>query len=247
MNNAAENIERALTTSILRGEFSVGARLPTVRELAIRFEVNPSTVHRALKGLETTRLVTARRGSGVVINDPHLVSDLSLIPAWIEALLDKPNQAAKFLAELLQMRRLVAADLAAVNREKLLKRKNDFLPLMQSAEQIDKNDIDAMRKADFDIMTLMLSIVGNTVGQLSINIMPQVFQRIPEVEQACYYWAQNNPSLPLRIIDLLQSETDPWSLRKKMDMEFSVVDQTSVKRFKYLLNRRLKKLPPKGR
>ena len=87
--NTAARIERSLTTAVLRGEFATGARLPTVRALAKTFDVNPATVQRALAGLEHSGLVTAHQGSGIVVNDPELSGDVSLMPAWLEALADQ--------------------------------------------------------------------------------------------------------------------------------------------------------------
>jgi DNA-binding FadR family transcriptional regulator len=240
MKNRAESVERRLTTAILRGEYAVGARLPTVRELAVQFEVNPSTVHRALKGLEATRLVTPRRGSGVVINDPNFVSDLSLMPAWIEALIDQPDKAAKLLEELLQVRRLVAADLSVKNREKIIKQASQFIALAEVAHAVPKDDIRSLRRADVAIMQFLRKTVGHTVGQLVMNILPQICERVPEVEEACYYWAQKNNSFFFDLFAAIQSISDEDLLRKKIEGILLEIDTVSVKRFEFLLGRRKK-------
>jgi len=240
MKNMAESIERRLTTAILRGEYVVGARLPTVRELAIQFKVNPSTVHRALKGLEATRLISPRRGSGVVVNDPNLVSDLSLMPAWIEALSDQPSKAAKLLEELLQVRRLVAADLSVRCRGKIIKQASQLNALAEVAHAVPKNDIRSLRKADIAIMQFLRETIGHTVGQLVMNVMPQIYKRVPEVEEACYYWAQKNNTFFFDLFDAIESISDEDLLRKRIEEVFLEVDTVSVKRFKWLLARRQK-------
>jgi DNA-binding GntR family transcriptional regulator len=105
--NRAEQIVRTLTVAILRGEYAVGSRLPTVRALALQFNVNPATIQRSRSRLEATGLVVARQGSGTEVRDPVLAGDLSLVPAWLEALCEQPARAAQVLGEFLEVRRLV--------------------------------------------------------------------------------------------------------------------------------------------
>ncbi|MEA4987554.1 MAG: GntR family transcriptional regulator [Anaerovorax sp.] len=49
---------------IVSGELKAGSKLESVRDLAIRFEVNPNTMQRALTELERDGLVYAERTSG---------------------------------------------------------------------------------------------------------------------------------------------------------------------------------------
>lgn len=115
--NAPERIARIITRDILRGVHTPGSRLPTLRELASEFRVNPSTMQRALARLEAQGLVTARQGSGLRINDPRAVGDTSLIPDWFAVLMeDRPAEAVALLADVLEMRRLLAARLMGRHR-----------------------------------------------------------------------------------------------------------------------------------
>lgn len=54
---------------IVSGELAVGARLPSVRELAADAGVNPNTMQRALSELERAGLVYANRTSGRFITE----------------------------------------------------------------------------------------------------------------------------------------------------------------------------------
>ncbi|MBR0597400.1 GntR family transcriptional regulator [Sinanaerobacter chloroacetimidivorans] len=49
---------------IVSGELQAGSKLESVRDLAIRFEVNPNTMQRALTELERGGLVYAERTTG---------------------------------------------------------------------------------------------------------------------------------------------------------------------------------------
>ncbi|MCK5804599.1 MAG: PLP-dependent aminotransferase family protein [Lentisphaeria bacterium] len=53
-----------LEDEILRGMYSPGARLPTTRELAVRFSTTPVTVGRALRELRDRHRIVSRVGSG---------------------------------------------------------------------------------------------------------------------------------------------------------------------------------------
>ena len=46
-----------LRTAIVSGEYPPGARLPSVRELAIKAQVNPNTMQRALQQVEDEGLI----------------------------------------------------------------------------------------------------------------------------------------------------------------------------------------------
>ena len=119
--NAPARIAREIARDILRGVHPAGSRLPTLRQLAAQFGVNPSTMQRALARLEAQGLVTARQGSGLRINDPRVFGDTSLIPDWFAVLIeDRPAEALAMLTDVLEMRRLLASRLVHRNRPAVL-------------------------------------------------------------------------------------------------------------------------------
>ncbi|HCC35526.1 MAG TPA: GntR family transcriptional regulator [Ruminococcaceae bacterium] len=50
--------------NIIRGEWRAGEKMPPVRDLAVKFGVNPNTVQRALSELEREGLVYSERTAG---------------------------------------------------------------------------------------------------------------------------------------------------------------------------------------
>ena len=65
-----------LKLCIISGEFELGQRLPSVRELANLTKVNPNTMQRALAELETLGLVITERTSGkFVTTDGELIEN----------------------------------------------------------------------------------------------------------------------------------------------------------------------------
>ena len=65
----------ALRRAIVSGDFGPGARLPSVRELAMQAKVNPNTMQRALAQLEAEGLIYTERTNGKFVSQsPELIS-----------------------------------------------------------------------------------------------------------------------------------------------------------------------------
>jgi DNA-binding transcriptional regulator YhcF (GntR family) len=62
---------------ILKGEYSAGGKLPSVRELASEASVNPNTMQRALSELERENLLKSNRTSGrYITEDEELIQQM---------------------------------------------------------------------------------------------------------------------------------------------------------------------------
>ncbi len=63
--------------SIANGTWPIGGRVDTVRDLAIRYQVNPNTVQRSLAELERENLVFSERTSGrYITSDEGVVREI---------------------------------------------------------------------------------------------------------------------------------------------------------------------------
>lgn len=63
-----ERIEFALMAAISSGRISADEQFPSVRDLAVQFEVNPNTITKALRSLELREMIYSRRGMGVFVH-----------------------------------------------------------------------------------------------------------------------------------------------------------------------------------
>ena len=62
---------------LISGTFKSGEKLPSVREFATTFKVNPNTMQKALAELESMRLIYTERTNGkYVTNDTKLIAKL---------------------------------------------------------------------------------------------------------------------------------------------------------------------------
>ncbi len=62
-------IEEALKGQIARGSLPPGSKMPSIRDLAMQYKVNPNTVQRAYSNLETMGILFTRRGQGTFVAD----------------------------------------------------------------------------------------------------------------------------------------------------------------------------------
>ena len=70
-------IMNSVKEAIAAGEISPSERIPSVRELAQDFEVNPNTMQRALNELEREGLLVSERTAGrFVTDDKDLIEEL---------------------------------------------------------------------------------------------------------------------------------------------------------------------------
>ncbi|WP_091273543.1 GntR family transcriptional regulator [Alteribacillus persepolensis] len=60
---------------IIRGELKTGEKLPSVRETAVEFGVNPNTVSRTYSEMERDGVVETKRGQGTFVTDNQAVLD----------------------------------------------------------------------------------------------------------------------------------------------------------------------------
>lgn len=55
--------------NILKGKWEVGARIPSVREMAVQLEVNPNTVARTYNYLQEKDIIYNKRGIGYFVTE----------------------------------------------------------------------------------------------------------------------------------------------------------------------------------
>ena len=62
---------------LISGVFKCGEKLPSVRDFAVTFKVNPNTMQKALSELESMKLIYTERTNGkYVTNDPKVIEKL---------------------------------------------------------------------------------------------------------------------------------------------------------------------------
>lgn len=82
-------IKELLQRRIRSGEYSVGARLPSERELAERFAVSRMTARQALRALALEGLTYSRVGKGTFVSVPKINQELRVLSSFSEDMLQR--------------------------------------------------------------------------------------------------------------------------------------------------------------
>lgn len=225
--SAPERIERDLTRAILGGRFAPGSHLPTVRDLARAHGVNPSTIQRALARLERRGLVTARQGSGLLVNDPAQVGDVTLLADWLAVTADDPDRAAAILADVLDLRRVLAARLLARHRLEVL---DALATLVAGAAELLAVPADDVWVADLEFARTVVRATGSTVASSLLNSMARALAELPEVRGAMYADPSENVAAMGAILGLLQD--GGADLDDRIEATMAEVDERTVARFR---------------
>ena len=198
-----------------------------MRELAKQFGVNPNTVQRALSRLDAKGLVSAHWGSGVVVNDPALVGDLSLVPDWLSALADDPDRAASVLAEFLEFRRVLAARLIARHRDEVL----------AAIEALDlaafDGGADSVCVADMAIARSVIGATGNSIAMALVNSIERALGELPVLVRAMYGEPERNAESAAEVFEGIRSGGD--QLSERLEAAMASIDAHTVRTYRGLL------------
>jgi GntR family transcriptional regulator len=66
-----EQLKRQVRLAIATGTLSPGDKLSSIRELSIQLKINPNTVAKAYRQLETEGFLEIRTGSGAFVREDH--------------------------------------------------------------------------------------------------------------------------------------------------------------------------------
>lgn len=182
---AAELIEHTLTLEILRGERRAESRLPSVRALAEQFDTTVPTIQRVIDRLAALDLVEAKRGSGVTVRDPLACGGLSLYPMWLIALQDQPTRAGQYLADFLEIRRLILVHLLTRHREALLETLPQWaaeLPMLTG----DDATLDSRLEADLRVSRGVLGTANNHALNAINHSIERMVRVAPWVAESFY-------------------------------------------------------------
>ncbi|MCB9556920.1 MAG: FadR family transcriptional regulator [Deltaproteobacteria bacterium] len=226
---SAESIERELSAALLRGDYPTNSRLPPLQQLAREFGVNTATVQRAIDRLCAAGLVTAKKGSGVTVNDQRESADLALLPARVEALLAEPSRAVKVLGDFLELRRLVVGQLLLRYRQRVvahLPRLRELLDAVRTADTVDQ-----LMVADLAFARALVAATGNTAALSVFNTFAKLLQRVPVVAAAMYAQPKSNQRALVALVALLEASGSDKSLAELVDSGIAQVDGQTMRRF----------------
>ena len=179
-----DRCEAALRREVLDGLLEPGQRLPPERDLAQRFGVNRVTVRSALARRKSAGLLEARQGRGTTVRDSRRTGGLDLLPDLARQARERGELPA--MAEELFLIRL---HLARALLERISERRPEPAPFHQALARFsltDTQDLEALARADGEVLAALVELSGSPVLQLCLNPVRSLLAEQPDLRRAMY-------------------------------------------------------------
>jgi GntR family transcriptional repressor for pyruvate dehydrogenase complex len=166
----SDSLARALKEMIDRQGFQPGDRLPTITEMARRFEVGAPTLREALRQLQAIGVVELRHGSGVYVAENH---DALFVANRI-----LPNvPSKKTLVDLIDTRLALEVHTTSIAAEHVtddeLRRMSDLLD--QAREALAEGDLERLSSINMEFHRSIAEASGNTVANRVLKLLAGLF------------------------------------------------------------------------
>ena len=217
-----DRVAKGVAAAIRSGDFAIGERLPSERELALAYGVSRPTVREAVFALELDGLVEVRKGVGVFV--------IANSPRGGEAAV---TDVGPF--ELLEARRAFESEACAVAAARI--RDDDVIDLENLLQEIDySGDVLAAEDADRRFHLRIAEITGNSAMHAVIEMLWEARDRSPQyrflTDKAHEARVVPRDDEHARILDALRAR-DPAKARAAMRSHIgnvvdSLLDATEV-------------------
>jgi DNA-binding FadR family transcriptional regulator len=153
------SVSEDVAAAIVAGEIPPGAFLPTEMNLAGQFGVSRTVIREAVKVLATKGLVEVLHGQGVRVLPPQ---SWNAFDPLILHLRERNGGLLQLLRELLQVRRLVEIEVAALAAE--MATAEELVELQRLLAQMDApHDLDAYNRLDLQLHDYLATITHNSL------------------------------------------------------------------------------------
>lgn len=156
-----------ISTLIDLGEYPVGSRLPTERQLAERFEVSRPTVREAIIALDATNRVSVKTGSGVYVLEKTVKDNFPY------------NDISPF--EVIEARVLIEGEAAALAAKMIT---DDEVILLKGAFHKLKSENNTRSIADREFHSIIANATHNTVIANQIHTLWELQENIEHIKEA---------------------------------------------------------------
>lgn len=193
--NALDTVADDLALQIATGRLRAGDTLPSIRRLAERYGLNPSSVQQVLARLRLAGFVEPRHGVGVVVRDIRLYGGIQTWQYLFRFSSSLPELTVRNVQEILETLQLFyqAALVKLVpDADRPRSEGPDPAPARRAFAQLELlAQGDAVRAADvhrgvLGVLRAVLAGLGGGVTLGLLNSMGDVLAEVPEVLEALY-------------------------------------------------------------
>jgi DNA-binding FadR family transcriptional regulator len=198
----SQEIAARLSRRIVEGQYPVGTRLPTERELAVEFGVTRHVVREALKRLEAVGLVRIRQGSGIHVENLQLTGGIELFDTLLTR--DDGSINVPVLLDVLDFRAQMERQILRLAAER---RTDEELAEMQrlfQQRQAVQDDPAALEKIYEQLFRLFARATRNRIYELLFNTMWRVFFKFSMMIDVPLMGMEQTERLLSRILEAFQ-------------------------------------------
>jgi GntR family transcriptional repressor for pyruvate dehydrogenase complex len=223
---ATEEAADQLRASILRGEFKPGTDLPGERELAVKLGVSRLTLRAALTRLESEQLVRPVHGSGTRVLDFRESGGIEML-GHLFTLASAGYAPASLLADLLELRRMVAVEVIGLCAERATA--DELTQLEAHVDQLEAavGDTTKFMALDVQLALRLVKATHNLAFVFLANTMSRILLEQPGIE-AAFAVNQNGTVASYRRIATLLKARDAKRVRKLTAMVIGKLDRGLV-------------------
>lgn len=226
---------------IVDGTLPPHSRVPPVRALAKRFDVNIATIQRVIARLEVLELIEVRHGSGASVRELSRSAGIELLPLMLAAERD-PERAGRLLEDFLELRRVLALEI--VFRRIAARPDFDASPIvaataaLRSTIERDPNDLPAIARAEVQVSRTLILAVDHVAVLYVLNVLERLLLSNEDLLTVCYADAEEGAQFWEWAAQLVGKPSTLAGQLPMLDAAMRAVDVRTVDRFVDRLRKR---------
>ncbi len=175
--NKSDEIADLLLEQILGGRYGPGEKLPPERELAANFDTNRNTLREALRNLQTLRVVSARQGDGLRVQDYETDGEINLLPHYLRHSPDEQGRL-QAIVDMLSLRRVLLGEVSALTARRGSAQDRLALEELMALQRTHEGQPELLIVTDLEIAMVMVRASGSLSYRWIFNTMAQLFAEI---------------------------------------------------------------------
>jgi GntR family transcriptional regulator, transcriptional repressor for pyruvate dehydrogenase complex len=236
--SVVDEVTDQIAFDIASGVYAAGDRLPSVRALATRHGINPSTVQVVVERLRAAGFIEASRGLGLSVRDIEQYGGIETWRYLFRFAVRLPDRATALLEDFLRTRRVLVLEVArAIEADpaafdlRALRRAVEGLQLLADSE----GPVEAFARAELQTARLLLQRVDRPVLLAIYNSIADILLSVPAALEAIYVEPRFNVAMWRSLIDAWERGTVGEVGIEQADAMLAAFHVTCVARFREII------------
>jgi DNA-binding FadR family transcriptional regulator len=215
----------ALVADIVRGTYPPGSRLPAERELSRMLGASRPTLREALRRLDEWNLVSARRGSGIVVREMRDWM-IEVLPVYLRHGQPGPP-VASLAADMLLLRRLILVELLRALAGRVPPGGTRVARAHAEKAWQLRGDGHAFASEDFQIIRALAEAAGSLPAMWMVNRLSAVYLDIARKLSGAAVPPAEYPAVHDRMLNLIEAG-DHGAAAREIDAYLERHDQRLI-------------------